>query len=131
MGGAASGAGVAVPAAQGLLAHARGDVATAADRLDAALPRLQQIGGSHAQRDLFALIHLDALIRGGRLGEARRILEQRRRAQPAVPWAHRALARVYDGLGLAAPATAADAAARQATAAAARAPLPLPARPAP
>jgi len=123
--------GVAVPAAQGLLAHARGDVATAADRLDAALPRLQQIGGSHAQRDLFALIHLDALIRGGRLGEARRILEQRRRAQPAVPWAHRALARVYDGLGLAAPATAADAAARQATAAAARAPLPLPARPAP
>ncbi|HEY8048542.1 MAG TPA: tetratricopeptide repeat protein [Ramlibacter sp.] len=54
---------VASPAARGLLAHARGDYPTAAAELDRALPRLGEIGGSHAQRDLFVRIHRDALAR--------------------------------------------------------------------
>jgi hypothetical protein len=112
---------VAVPAAQGLVAHARGDVGTAADRLGVALPRLREIGGSHAQRDLFHLIHLDALVRGGRLVEAQQLLEPMRQSRPAVPWTHRTLAGLYDRLGLAAQATAADAAARLAADAAAQA----------
>jgi hypothetical protein len=57
---------VAVPASFGLLAHARCDWAAAAEQLGLALPRLEQIGGSHAQRDLFLRVHRDALVRSGR-----------------------------------------------------------------
>ncbi|MGZ5195332.1 MAG: tetratricopeptide repeat protein [Ramlibacter sp.] len=57
---------VAVPAGRGLLAHARRDWAAAAEQLGLALPNLEQIGGSHAQRDLFLRVHRDALVRGGR-----------------------------------------------------------------
>jgi hypothetical protein len=57
---------VAVPAARGLLAHARGDWPAAAEQLGLALPNLEQIGGSHAQRDLFVRVHRDALARSVR-----------------------------------------------------------------
>lgn len=52
---------VCVPASRGLLAHARGEWQRAANELGQALPRLVEIGGSHAQRDLFARVHRDAL----------------------------------------------------------------------
>jgi tetratricopeptide (TPR) repeat protein len=52
---------VVLPAAHGLVAHARGDRAAAILYLDYALPRLQQVGGSHAQRDLFQQIYMDVL----------------------------------------------------------------------
>jgi tetratricopeptide (TPR) repeat protein len=54
---------VAAPVARGMLAHARGDFARAAEELGRALPRLIEIGGSHAQRDLFTRVHRDALAR--------------------------------------------------------------------
>jgi hypothetical protein len=54
---------VCVPASRGLLAHARGDHRRAADELGHALPRLAEIGGSHAQRDLFVRVHRDAVAR--------------------------------------------------------------------
>ena len=91
---------VAVPAADGLLAHARGDWADAVRGLGRALPRMTEIGGSHAQRDLFEQVYLDALIRAGRLVPAQQMLELRRAATPDVPANLRALARVYGRLGL-------------------------------
>jgi hypothetical protein len=54
---------VATRAGRGMLAHARGDWARAADELGRALPRMIEIGGSHAQRDLFTRVHRDALSR--------------------------------------------------------------------
>jgi hypothetical protein len=51
---------VALPAARGVLAHARGGFKQAANHLAEALPRLTEIGGSHAQRDWFAQLHRDA-----------------------------------------------------------------------
>ncbi|HYF18086.1 MAG TPA: tetratricopeptide repeat protein [Ramlibacter sp.] len=54
---------VALPASRGLLAWARGDKAAAASELGRALPRLEEVGGSHAQRDLFVQIHRDAASR--------------------------------------------------------------------
>lgn len=57
---------VGVPAAHGLLAHARGRYAEAAGALATALGELQSIGGSHAQRDLFLRIHEDAARRSSR-----------------------------------------------------------------
>ncbi len=43
----------ALPAAHGILAYARGDYAEAETCLATALPKLEQIGGSHAQRAIF------------------------------------------------------------------------------
>jgi hypothetical protein len=55
---------IAVPAAEGLLTHARqGDPTVTVARLGEALPGIIAIGGSHAQRDLFEQIWLDALLR--------------------------------------------------------------------
>ena len=54
---------IAVPAARGMLAHARRHHAEAASALGTALGELQSIGGSHAQRDLFVRIHADAVRR--------------------------------------------------------------------
>ena len=101
---------VALPAAEGLVAHARGDFASALRGLRAALPRLVEIGGSHAQRDLFDQLILDALIRAGRLSEAQQALELRRGFDPDGVPLNRALAEIYDRLDL--PAEAAKARAR-------------------
>ncbi len=54
---------VALPAARGLLAHARGDYKYAAGQLALALPQLVEIGGSHAQRDWFEQLHRHAIQR--------------------------------------------------------------------
>nr|WP_225783759.1 tetratricopeptide repeat protein [Xenophilus sp. Marseille-Q4582] len=94
---------VCVPAAHGLLAHARGRHAAAADALGTALPRLIEIGGSHAQRDLFGQIWLDALVRSGRrasLATAQDLLQQQRNGQPESRRLARQLRTVYRGLGL-------------------------------
>ena len=51
---------VAVPAARGLLAHARGNFNAAADCLVKALPEMNAVGGSHAQRDWFEQVYQHA-----------------------------------------------------------------------
>jgi predicted Zn-dependent protease len=101
---------VALPAAQGIAAHAAGDHALAARDLGRALPRMAEIGGSHAQRDLFAQIHLDALVKSGAASAAQQALEMRRTFDPDGIPLNRMLAQVYDQIGL--PAQAAQARAR-------------------
>lgn len=91
---------VALPAARGIAAHARGEAALAARLLGRALPRLQEIGGSHAQRDFFEQIHLDALIGAGALSAAQQVLEMRRGYDPLGIPLNRQLAQVYTALGL-------------------------------
>jgi hypothetical protein len=89
-----------VPASRGLLAHARGEWQRAVDELGQALPRMTEIGGSHAQRDLFSQLHLDALVRSGKLAGAQHLLQQQVRSQPESLRLKRQAARVYSGLGL-------------------------------
>ena len=96
---------VAVPAARGLLAHARGDAAGAIEGLGLALPRLVEIGGSHAQRDLFSQVYLDALVRSGQLAGAQHLLAQQVRGQPESKRLKRQAANVYRSLGLESVAT--------------------------
>ncbi len=98
----------AVPAAHGLAAHARGDHAEAARLLGQAMPHLQSIGGSIAQRALFGAIHLDALIRSGWNDAAVKILQADERERPGVPATKRALAGLYRKLGRAEQALTAD-----------------------
>jgi tetratricopeptide (TPR) repeat protein len=102
----------ALPAAEGLVAHARGDFEAAVQGLRTALPRMIEVGGSHAQRDFFEQIALDATIRSGRLSEAQQALELRRGFDPDGVPLNRTLADVYDRLGL--PQQAAKARARAA-----------------
>lgn len=91
---------VCLPAGRGLLAHALGDWQGAVEGLGQALPRLVEIGGSHAQRDLFAQVHLDALMRSGRLAGAQNLLQQQVRAQPESLRLKRQAAKLYAALGL-------------------------------
>lgn len=94
---------VCVPAAHGLVAHARGDFAGAIEGLGVALPRLIEIGGSHAQRDLFEQLYLDALVRIGTestLAAAQGILQQQLNGQPESLRLRRQAGAVYARLGL-------------------------------
>ncbi|MEO7391265.1 MAG: tetratricopeptide repeat protein [Ramlibacter sp.] len=96
---------VCVPASRGLLAHARGEYVRAVEELGQAVPRMAEIGGSHAQRDLFAQVHLDALVRSGGLGAAQHLLQQQVRRQPESVRLKRQAASVYTALGLGTVAT--------------------------
>ncbi|WP_427913726.1 tetratricopeptide repeat protein [Ramlibacter sp. MMS24-I3-19] len=92
---------VCLPASRGLLAWSRGDHAAALRELGQALPRLVEIGGSHAQRDLFAQVHLDAMVRTGHLQGAQNLLQSQLRAQPESRRLRRQAAALYRSLGLA------------------------------
>jgi hypothetical protein len=91
---------VALPGCEGLYAHAYGNHELAWRRLGAALPRLAEVGGSHAQRDLFEQILLDAAAKSGRSAAAQRLLELRRVTDPDGVPVNAALAAVYANLGL-------------------------------
>jgi tetratricopeptide (TPR) repeat protein len=90
----------ALPTAQGLVALARGDAAAADAALSQGLPRLTRIGGSHAQRDLFAQLQIDAASRAGHWRDAQQALELRRNADPRDVPVRARLAALYEQLGL-------------------------------
>jgi tetratricopeptide (TPR) repeat protein len=91
---------VALPACEGVYAHAQGAYESAWRHLNRAMPRLTEIGGSHAQRDLFDQILLDAAIKSRRTVAAQRMLELRRIADPQGVPVNTALGEVYAELGL-------------------------------
>ena len=92
---------VALPAARGVYAHARRDWANAARYLTIANPRMTEIGGSHAQRDLFGQILLDAHLKLGNWRIAEQMLEMRRTWDPDGVPLNRALAEVHSHLAAA------------------------------
>lgn len=91
---------VAVPGCEGLYAYAQGDFERAWQQLSVAVPRMAEAGGSHAQRDLFEQVLLDAALKSGRLPVAQHMLEVRRSADPHGVPVNAALAAVYGRLGL-------------------------------
>ncbi len=76
---------VVVPAAQGMVAHARGHWETASVQLGSTLSYLYAIGGSHAQRDLFEQVYLDAWLRAEQNRQALHLLKKRVAAHRYVP----------------------------------------------
>lgn len=91
---------VALPGCEGLHFYAHGDFERAWQRLSAAVPRMVEAGGSHAQRDLFEQVLLDAALKSGRLPVAQHMLELRRGFDPNGVPVNTALAAVYAELGL-------------------------------
>jgi hypothetical protein len=82
-----------------MAAHAAGDWNAAARLLGEALPHLQAIGGSHAQRSLFGALWLDALIRAEWNDRALAELLANERARGNVAHTKRDLATIYARLG--------------------------------
>jgi predicted Zn-dependent protease len=103
---------VALPAARAILDFHRGESAHAARELGRVLPRLVEIGGSHAQRDLFEQIRLKAVILSGDAASARRLLEARRSQDPLAAPLNEALGDAFEALGLTDEAQAARSRAR-------------------
>ncbi|MEM9725873.1 MAG: tetratricopeptide repeat protein [Pseudomonadota bacterium] len=73
-----------VAAAHGLHAFAMADYVQAHAALSSALPKLQRVGGSHAQRDVFERLAIEAALRSGLLTEARRAIQDRTRRRGAL-----------------------------------------------
>jgi len=80
--------------ARAVVAHRRGEWVEAADRLLSVRERIWRIGGSHAQRDLFEEMLIDAALRAGRRSEAQALLARRREARPGNEWGRRRLHRL-------------------------------------
>jgi tetratricopeptide (TPR) repeat protein len=91
---------VGIPAARGLVAHARDQYESAVRELSTVRKHLWRIGGSHAQRDLFDQLLLDARLKSGHWADARKTLEQRMRYEPESPILASRLNEVYAHLDL-------------------------------
>ncbi|RJF88495.1 tetratricopeptide repeat protein [Oleomonas cavernae] len=85
---------VALPLARGILDHARGRFEAAAEAIGPLLPRLAQIGGSHAQRDLFVQTFIDSGLRARRGTALSPLLADRARRRPTVAQHFRDLGRL-------------------------------------
>lgn len=77
---------VGVALADGMAAYGAGDHARAFERLYPVRYQLYRVGGSHAQRDLFAMILLDAAVRAGRAQAARALAAERLGRMPDNTW---------------------------------------------
>lgn len=91
---------VALPGCEGLYLYAQGEFERAWHHLSIAVPRISEVGGSHAQRDLFEQVLLDAALKSGRWSVAQHMLEVRRSADPYGVPVNTALAALYGRLGL-------------------------------
>ena len=92
---------VALPLSHALIAHVNGDWALAANQFEHALPRLDKLGGSHAQRELFEQFYVHALQRDGQWAHAQHLVQQAARGQPQSERLKCRQREIYIGLGLA------------------------------
>jgi tetratricopeptide (TPR) repeat protein len=81
---------VLVPLVEGLHAFAGGDHARAIARLEPLRPRIIELGGSRAQRDVFHDTLFEACFRAGDADRAGRFLAERIARRPDHFWRHRA-----------------------------------------
>ncbi len=89
---------VGVAACEGLAAFRAGAYDRAVDKLLPIRYALHRIGGSHAQRDLFAVTLIEAALRGGRSRLARALAAERCAAMPESASATRLHNRAIKGL---------------------------------
>ncbi|MEP2705652.1 MAG: tetratricopeptide repeat protein [Roseibium sp.] len=73
-----------LPTGLGLEQYRKGNYASAFSLLTSARDNLPIIGGSHAQRDVFERITIDAALRAGLSGEAENLINDRRRKRGAL-----------------------------------------------
>ncbi len=85
---------VVVPMLEGLHAFARGEYARTVEAMGPVEDRIWEVGGSHAQREVFHDTLLAAALRAGQMDRARPMLERRlaRRPNPGRYWEETAAA---------------------------------------
>jgi len=90
---------VLIPLCEGMLAYEAGEYQRACDLFWTVRHEIASIGGSHAQRDLFAQIICDAAVRARDLPIARSLLSERVRARPSRKRNWEVYAEVLSALG--------------------------------
>lgn len=90
---------VGLPLCEAIVAFHRKDYARAADLLLPVRGEIRRIGGSHAQRDLFAQLLIAALLKSGRFAEARDLLAERTSLRPRSARAWRDFAAALEAMG--------------------------------
>jgi tetratricopeptide (TPR) repeat protein len=91
---------VGLPLARAVVAHRNRDYGAVVDDLAPVRQRIRRIGASHAQRDLFHQLLIDAAWRGGRSDVARELLAERLAWRPNNRWGiklQRAVTPVHSG----------------------------------
>lgn len=92
-------AGIGAVLGDAIIAFRRGDYARAVDRLHRRRAEIRAIGGSHAQRDIFQRLLIEAALRAGRMKLARALLAERAALKPASAWTWKRSAVALDALG--------------------------------
>lgn len=90
---------IGVPLARAILEYRAGRFGRVVELLMPLRYGLIRLGGSHAQRDVWDRMLIEAAIRGGEVETARLLLAERRGRRPDGPWASSAWARTLEGLG--------------------------------
>ena len=90
---------VAIPVCEAAAAYCGGDYGRAADLLDGVRYELRRIGGSHAQRDLFVQMQIEANICAGRTARAKALIAERAERRPTSGWTRRRFAALFDESG--------------------------------
>lgn len=90
---------VGLPLARAVIAHRQGAFGDVVDALLPVRQRFRRIGASHAQRDLFEQLLIDAAWRGKRLHVAADLLEERTTRRPGNIWGWKHYERVLSALG--------------------------------
>lgn len=84
---------------EAILAYREGDYGRAVDVLFPMRGEIRRIGGSHAQRDVFHQMLIEAAVRAGRLPLARALLSERLQHRPESRLTWRRYAGVLDAVG--------------------------------
>ena len=92
-------AAVGLPLCAAILAYRQGDFGTAAELLLSIRYEVYRIGGSHAQRDVFAQMLIETAMRSGRHRLAGELLAERTALRPTSIRAWAACARALEALG--------------------------------
>jgi tetratricopeptide (TPR) repeat protein len=90
---------VGLPLARGIVAHRQRRYGAAVDVVLPVRDQIRRIGGSHAQRDLFHRLLIDAAWRAGRLDTAAGLLADRVASRTRNLWGWRHYARVLEAQG--------------------------------
>lgn len=110
-------AGIGTALGDAILAFRSGDFAAAVERLYPRRREVRLIGGSHAQRDVFARLLILAALKAGKAKLARALLAERAARNPNSAWTWKRSAEAAEALGDAASAQQARRRAQQAVAA--------------
>ena len=87
---------IGLPLIRGALAHRRGSFGEAFDLVYPIRHRIREIGGSHAQRDVFHQMLIDSAMRARRFVEASELLAERVESRPGNIWGWKHRAAVLD-----------------------------------